>query len=155
MDLKTILLTMIKRESQPISGYELTKRLAEKSRHAHQQVYRELEKLNKAGLVFFKRLPQEGKPDRKEFSATHRATDNDFFLRRTNFARTQASYCLLAADMQNHTELFERYIEHMEKAEIEILTKLGIDYEDPDMSKLMFSNDARKKKKARETEATK
>ncbi|MGF1760271.1 PadR family transcriptional regulator [Photobacterium sagamiensis] len=54
------------------TGYELTRSMSKSHvwRSSHQQVYRELVKLNKLGLVTFTTVLQEGKPNRKPYSIT-------------------------------------------------------------------------------------
>ena len=54
------------------TGYELTQSMSKSHvwRSSHQQVYRELVKLDKLGLVTFTTVQQEGKPNRKPYSIT-------------------------------------------------------------------------------------
>ncbi|MFI3273275.1 PadR family transcriptional regulator [Vibrio sp.] len=54
------------------TGYELTQSMSKSyvRRASHQQVYRELNKLCKRGLVHFVIEEQSGKPDRKPYSIT-------------------------------------------------------------------------------------
>ncbi|MGF1761280.1 PadR family transcriptional regulator [Photobacterium sagamiensis] len=55
-----------------VTGYELTQSMSKSHvwRSSHQQVYRELTKLDKLGLVMFTTVHQEGKPGRKLYSLT-------------------------------------------------------------------------------------
>ncbi|MGF1761670.1 PadR family transcriptional regulator [Photobacterium sagamiensis] len=52
------------------TGYELTRSMSKSHvwRSSHQQVYRELVKLNKLGLVTFTTVQQKDKPNRKPYS---------------------------------------------------------------------------------------
>ena len=56
--------------SKPITGYDLTKQISGTVKHSHQQVYRDANRLLKDGFLSAKKIPQEGKPDRKEYTIT-------------------------------------------------------------------------------------
>jgi len=70
MSLKFVLLTLLDRE--PGTGYDLVRTFDSAVGYfwnaSHQQVYRELGTLSDAGLVKFKLVEQEDKPDRKIYS---------------------------------------------------------------------------------------
>lgn len=68
--LPKLLLILLKTES--LTGYNLTKRITSSAawKASHQQIYRELTKMGNEGLVTFKIVPQEGKPDRKLYTIT-------------------------------------------------------------------------------------
>ncbi|MCG7586856.1 PadR family transcriptional regulator, partial [Photobacterium sp. OFAV2-7] len=56
---------------QPRTGYDLTKLIKKSPWHAsHQQVYRELARLERKMMVTSKEIPQQGKPDKKSYSIT-------------------------------------------------------------------------------------
>lgn len=61
--------------SRPITGYDLTKEIAGTVKNSHQQVYRDAAKLLKDGFLSSKKVPQEGKPDRKEYTITQLGID--------------------------------------------------------------------------------
>lgn len=68
--LPKLLLILLKAES--LTGYNLTKKVTASGtwKASHQQIYRELNKMGNEGLVTFKIIPQEGKPDRKLYTIT-------------------------------------------------------------------------------------
>lgn len=53
---------------KPISGYDLTKKIRPKTGHSHQQIYREVGKMESDGHLVSKLIPQEGKPDKRVYS---------------------------------------------------------------------------------------
>lgn len=72
MSLKHLILALVAaRES---TGYEITKEFDEVAgffwRATHQQVYRELATLADAGLLRFREVEQQGKPDKKVYAIT-------------------------------------------------------------------------------------
>ncbi|MEI8634688.1 PadR family transcriptional regulator [Vibrio sp. PP-XX7] len=68
-NLPIVLLNQLKKE--PMTGYDLNKLVEEHGWPAsHQQVYRELNKLNTMNLVSYQDVPQEGKPDKKVYQLT-------------------------------------------------------------------------------------
>lgn len=81
MELKGLPLhLLLSLRNKAMTGYDLTKAMKTSyvRRASHQQVYRELSKLNELGLVQFTIEPQDGKPDRKVYSITsdgHAAID--------------------------------------------------------------------------------
>lgn len=74
MNLPTLLLACIKNNSQGCTGYDLTKKLTKELffiwSASHQQVYRELNKLEEKRFIAGVVEPQDGKPDRKIYSIT-------------------------------------------------------------------------------------
>ncbi|MDI3290313.1 PadR family transcriptional regulator [Polyangium sp. 15x6] len=72
MSLKHLILAVV--GTRPATGYEITKEFDEVAgfywRATHQQVYRELAALAEAGLVRFKEVEQQGKPDKKVYTIT-------------------------------------------------------------------------------------
>ncbi|TKC99451.1 PadR family transcriptional regulator [Polyangium fumosum] len=72
MSLKHLILAVV--GARPSTGYEITKEFDEVAgfywRATHQQVYRELATLAEAGLVRFKEVAQQGKPDKKVYTIT-------------------------------------------------------------------------------------
>lgn len=129
-----ILMTLIEQNEEPITGYSLTKKLGPTTKHAHQQIYRELAKLQRKGWIACRIVPQEGKPDRKEFVTTPYAEYEDIVVTATPFYRTQASYSLFAQDVADETEYFADYVYYMQLAERRILQRIakekGIEFEE-------------------------
>lgn len=76
MNLPTLLLASIQKESNGLTGYDLTKQIKEKWNAfwdaSHQQVYRELKKLLEDNYIDEKLEPQNGKPDRIRYSLSER-----------------------------------------------------------------------------------
>lgn len=75
MNLPTLVLATLKsNKRKAITGYDLTKIINDLKlfmwQASHQQVYRELGKLESSGLVTHTVVPQVGKPDRKEYELT-------------------------------------------------------------------------------------
>jgi DNA-binding PadR family transcriptional regulator len=59
---------------RPMTGYEIARSFDRSLSHfwhaSHQQIYRELARLNKDGLVVYRSVAQSGKPDKKRYSLT-------------------------------------------------------------------------------------
>ncbi|MCG8670740.1 MAG: PadR family transcriptional regulator [Pseudomonadales bacterium] len=72
MSLKHTILVLL--ESESGTGYDIAKKfqgsLGNFWSASHQQIYHELGKLDKDGLVTWKQVPQEGKPDKKVYEIT-------------------------------------------------------------------------------------
>lgn len=65
------LIMMAEVNQQQSTGYDLTKLLLDKGwKASHQQIYRDMAKLEKLGLVSLEYLPQSGKPDKKLYLLT-------------------------------------------------------------------------------------
>ncbi|GLT18908.1 transcriptional regulator [Vibrio zhanjiangensis] len=65
------LIMMSEVNQQQSTGYELTKLLLDKGwKASHQQIYRDMSKLEKLGLVSLEEVPQSGKPDKKLYLLT-------------------------------------------------------------------------------------
>jgi DNA-binding PadR family transcriptional regulator len=77
MALREVILTVLARGE--MTGYEITKDFEAVYVHfwraSHQQVYRELARLNKDGRVTAKVVAQEGRPDKKIYAITKRGLD--------------------------------------------------------------------------------
>ncbi|HDY8174787.1 TPA: PadR family transcriptional regulator [Vibrio vulnificus] len=74
MNLPTLLLAAINNANKGMTGYDLTQQFSKELSFiwsaSHQQVYRELNKLEVDKLVKHELFPQEGKPDRKVYTIT-------------------------------------------------------------------------------------
>lgn len=77
MALREVILTVLARGE--MTGYEITKDFEAVYVHfwraSHQQVYRELARLNKDGRVTVKVIAQEGRPDKKVYAITKRGLE--------------------------------------------------------------------------------
>lgn len=71
MTLPVFALTCLEKAGKDgVTGYDIKKIVTEHAHTwsaSHQQIYRELTKLHKAGLCAFETVPQTGKPDRKVY----------------------------------------------------------------------------------------
>jgi DNA-binding PadR family transcriptional regulator len=74
MALREVILTVLARRS--MTGYEIARNfdhtLSWFWRASHQQIYRELARLDIEGCVSFRVVPQRGKPDKKVYGITRR-----------------------------------------------------------------------------------
>jgi PadR family transcriptional regulator, regulatory protein AphA len=72
MSLRHLILAVV--SQSPSTGYEIAQEFDTVAsffwRASHQQIYRELAAMADAGLVRFKAVPQDGKPDKKVYSVT-------------------------------------------------------------------------------------
>lgn len=72
MALRNVLLVAL--HHHPSTGYEVTRKFDSTLGHfwkaSHQQVYRELARLEADGLVTFREIAQEGRPDKKRYRLT-------------------------------------------------------------------------------------
>lgn len=59
-------------EKSPLTGYSLTKILPINTGWAasHQQIYRQCDKLEQRGFIEYREIPNDGKPDAKEYRLT-------------------------------------------------------------------------------------
>jgi PadR family transcriptional regulator AphA len=77
MALREVILTVLARGE--MTGYEITKDFEAVYVHfwraSHQQVYRELARLNKDGRVTVKKVAQESRPDKKVYAITKRGLE--------------------------------------------------------------------------------
>ncbi len=77
MALREVILTVLARGE--MTGYEITKDFEAVYVHfwraSHQQVYRELARLNKDGRVTLKVVAQGGRPDKKVYAITKRGLE--------------------------------------------------------------------------------
>ena len=74
MALREVILTVLARHR--MTGYEIARNFDQTLswfwRASHQQIYRELARLDREGCVSFRVVPQQGKPDRKLYGITRR-----------------------------------------------------------------------------------
>jgi DNA-binding PadR family transcriptional regulator len=104
MALREVILTVLARGE--MTGYEITKDFEAVYVHfwraSHQQVYRELARLNKDGRVTVKKVAQESRPDKKVYAITKRGLEE---LRRWIVEPTEpprAQYDLLVKLLGSH-----------------------------------------------------
>jgi len=107
-----------------MSGYDLCKLLKAKTNNSHQQVYRELAKLNDAGYVSYTDIPQSGKPDIKLYHSNAFAPTKVVILP-TDFSKTNGMYSLAQADLVNGTDLCSEYLKEAKALEEKYLNKIN------------------------------
>lgn len=118
MALREVILTVLARGE--MTGYEITKDFEAVYVHfwraSHQQVYRELARLNKDGRVTLKVVAQAGRPDKKVYAITKRGLEE---LKRWILAPTEPprpQYDLLVKLLASHVvdrEAFHRELERV------------------------------------------
>jgi len=118
MALREVILTVLARGE--MTGYQITKDFEAVYVHfwraSHQQVYRELARLNKDGRVTLKEIAQEGRPDRKVYAITKRGLEE---LKRWIVEPTdppRAQYDLLVKLLGSHVvdrSAFQRELERI------------------------------------------
>jgi DNA-binding PadR family transcriptional regulator len=78
---------------RPMTGYEIARSFDQSLSHfwhaSHQQIYRELARLNRQGLVVYRSVAQSGRPDKKRYSLTSsgRATLRKWVVTETDLPR--------------------------------------------------------------------
>lgn len=111
-------------ETESLTGYDITKIVGGYTGHTHQQVYRELKAMDKAGIVSFKVVAQEDKPNKKVYSINSEKLDKKWCkFKETDFSKTEGAFFSACASIGNDN-LCKQYIEHMKKAEEEFLDKV-------------------------------
>jgi DNA-binding PadR family transcriptional regulator len=118
MALREVILTVLARGE--MTGYEITKDFEAVYVHfwraSHQQVYRELARLNKDGQVTVKVVAQESRPDKKVYAITKRGLEE---LKRWIVEPTEpprAQYDLLVKLLGSHVvdrRTFQRELERI------------------------------------------
>lgn len=117
MNLNTIILAYIHKNGSA-TGYNVTRFLKGKTNHLHQQVYKELNRLEHKGILASKIEPREGKPAAKVYSY---ARNGKVFAYpsadSSDFSKTPIACSLVVEDILNDTNDFDKYIKTMEDAE--------------------------------------
>ena len=129
MALREVILTVLARGE--MTGYEITKDFEAVYVHfwraSHQQVYRELARLNKDGRVTVKVVAQESRPDKKVYAITKRGLDE---LKRWIVAPTEPprpQYDLLVKLLGCHVverAPFQRELERIRTRAVEWMKEL-------------------------------
>ena len=108
---------------EPITGYEITKQIKNKTGNQHQQVYRELGKLADRDDVIVEKIAQSEKPDKKVYKF---APDNNFSVdckAESDYSKTALAYGLLLNDVMYGTDLYDEYMNLMQNVEKEFYLK--------------------------------
>lgn len=104
-----------------MSGYEMTKFIKPRTGHSHQQVYRECDQMVKIGVLKCEVIPQEGKPNKKNYSIAKAITIKQTPI--SDFTKTNGSLWCSLEDVYGGC-VHEKYIEHMKLAESEFIDKV-------------------------------
>lgn len=123
--IKAILLTV----DAPISGYDITKMIQNKTGNTHQQVYRELARMAKLDGVAVELVIQEDRPDKKMYSIEGKDTGVFWSEKqvklRGDYSKTSLAYKILVRDILDGTNNFDNYIKAMDEAECSFLDSIG------------------------------
>ena len=123
MSLKHAILVIL--ESETGTGYDIAKKFRGSSGNfwnaSHQQVYQELSKLGKLGLVKWRSVLQQGKPDKKVYTITEQGRQEIQDWMSTPLPAQKVRDHLLvrmtAAHLIDSTYLSEQIKEHMERCD--------------------------------------
>ena len=120
------LITSIIKLNPRISGYDIFKTLQNKTKHSHQQIYRELNILCNQVEIQSEKFPQEGRPDKIIYltKGTERPKE---YVNMTNFRKQSVAYKILEDDFKNGTNNFDQYVEVMEKTEKKLVQLFGVE----------------------------
>lgn len=119
--LQKIIYALLDADREPMTGYEMTKFIKTRTGHSHQQVYRECDQMVKAGVLSCEKTPQEGKPDKKNYSINNRIQIKQSPI--SDFTKTNASLWCALEDAYGGN-VHKDYIEHMASAEREFIDKV-------------------------------
>lgn len=121
-----VIVAMIYKSDAGLTGYDIAKKLQDKTGHSHQQVYRELRKLESAGRLVSKTIPQAGKPDRVEYRSAY---ESSVFCSETpthsDHRKSSMAMQLFVQDVVDGTNHYDDYINAMAKAENDFLMSYG------------------------------
>ena len=119
--LQKVVYALLDASGEPMTGYEMTKFVKSRTNHSHQQVYRECDLMVKMGVLKCEAIPQEGKPDKKNYSIA-----KSLIIKQTpisDFSKTNGSLWCALEDVYGNN-IHEKYIEHMKLAEQEFINKV-------------------------------
>lgn len=120
MHLRNVILMYLAKNKQA-TGYDIAVFLKGKTKNSHQQVYRELSRLECDTLITHTLIPQSGRPDKKVFKLTRSSSCTPPKFCKSDFTKTKLAYGLLIHDIKNGTNEFDRYQDVMQKAEQQFL----------------------------------
>ena len=119
--LQKIIYSQLHQNLGPMSGYEMTKFVKPRTGHSHQQVYRECDQMVKMGILKCEVIPQEGKPNKKNYSIAKSLPIDQTSI--SDFTKTNGSLWCAIEDAYGKS-IHEKYIEHMKLAEQEFIAKV-------------------------------
>lgn len=123
--LSNIVQAVIVKSPVPITGYDIAKLLASKTKHSHQQVYRELAKLRNTALVHTELVKQSDKPDKLLYSVNKSVGMLPTYSTDVDFTKSDLAASLLIHDIINGTDFFDKYISKVTLVAIEFQKLLG------------------------------
>jgi len=114
--LQQLIMTLLTHRGS-MTGYDISKFLKDRTKHHHQQIYKQCAKLEAEGFLTHSDIKSEDKPDAKVYSIS--STDyeidaHDF----SDFSKTEGSVWCVMDDARLDVDLHKQYIEHMQNAEI-------------------------------------
>lgn len=122
-DIGRIILTVMTFQEEA-TGYTLTKDISEVWPVSHQQLYRELGNLTKAGFLKFDEIPQEGKPNKKCYRITASGLEkidkiNSDKIDMTNFQRSSSlAHVLGATNPEVLVKKLKQYLKELNKQKV-------------------------------------
>lgn len=129
-NLNTVIQAILFKAEAPISGYDITKLIKDKTGNSHQQVYRELNKLAKRNDVLIEVVKQDDRPDKKMYSFIHNEHIFGGFVTKSgdtgDYSKTKLAYELLIRDILDGTDNYTGYMNAMREAEAKFLKDAGV-----------------------------
>lgn len=126
-NLSAVIQAILFKSESPLSGYEITKMIKNKTGNTHQQVYRELNKIAKRIDVKVEDVPQEGKPDKKMYSYIDNDCNFGGFVTQSgsigDYSKTKLAYEILIRDILDETNNYDNYINAMQNAEAQFINR--------------------------------
>ncbi len=119
--LQKIIYALLGADREPMTGYDMTKFIKTRTGHSHQQVYRECDQMVNMGILKFEKVPQEGKPDKKNYSIAEYAQFEQ--TPRSDFTKTNGSLWCAIEDACG-SNIHNKYIEHMASAERDFIANV-------------------------------
>lgn len=113
MVIKALILT----SPEPITGYEITKLIKNKTGNQHQQVYRELRKIAQRDDIIVEKIPQLEKPDKKVYRFKEGHVLKLECQAESDYSKTELAYALLLNDILYGTTLYDEYIHSVQRLE--------------------------------------
>lgn len=110
----------------PVTGWDIVKKIKEKTGNRHQQVYRELSKISCREDVNIEFIPQDGKPDKVAYSFKGKGSFVTSGIELSDYRKTDTAYDLLVHDIVYKTNHYDKYIKHMNNAELEFLKNINV-----------------------------
>ena len=119
--LQKVVYALLDASREPMTGYEMAKFFKTRTNHSHQQIYRECDQMVKMGVLKCEVIPQEGKPDKKNYSIAKSLIIKQALI--SDFTKTNGSLWCAINDAYGKN-IHEKYIEHMKLSEKEFINKV-------------------------------